>query len=226
MNYENEIWKPIVGCEGLYEVSSYGRVRSLKRKAPRILKLKKDPDGYSEVGLYIDGKQKQFLVHRLVAEAFIPNPENKATVDHIDRVRDNNFVENLRWATRVEQNKNREKKGAYSSAIRNNTCRPIKCIETDKIFTNSIEAAEWVLEQKLTSSERKGYVAERIRFNAQNYRKSAFGLHWEFTTQVKVMNKEYFIERLKEASIEGWEKALATYEDDVAEGLIQEAEME
>ena len=223
MNYENEIWKPIVGCEGLYEISSCGRVRSLKRKAPRILKLKKAYDGYVQVGLYIDGKQKYFLVHRLVAEAFIPNPENKTTVDHIDRIRENNFVENLRWATRIEQNKNRERnhEGAYALTIRDDTSRPIKCIETGKIFNSSIDAAEWVLKQELTSSDRKGYVAERIRFNAKNYRKSAFGYHWEFATEVKTMDKEYLIERLKEAAEEGWEKALATIEDDINEGIVE-----
>ena len=108
---EEEIWKPIKDFEGYYEVSNIGRVRSLNYKRTgkeKILKNIKDYKGYLEVVLTKNGKRKQFKVHRLVAEAFIPNPENKPCIDHINTVKSDNRVENLRWAT-YKENSNNEK---------------------------------------------------------------------------------------------------------------------
>lgn len=97
-----EIWKPVVGYEGLYEVSSYGRVRSLDRYDSknrfwkgRILKLSDDGRGYLDVQLCSNGKVKHHLVHRMVAQAFIPNPDNLPQVNHRDEDKTNNRVENL-----------------------------------------------------------------------------------------------------------------------------------
>ena len=115
---EEEIWKPIKDYEGLYEVSSIGRVRSLGREIidskgrkqcfkERILKLQYDRYGYLYVPLRNRDNRKKFKVHRLVAEAFIPNPKNKPCVDHINTIRDDNRVENLRWVT-VKENSNNE----------------------------------------------------------------------------------------------------------------------
>lgn len=92
--------KDIIGFEGLYQIEDNGQVYSLKSK--KYLKPKKDTDGYLLVNLYIDGKQYTKKVHRLVAQAFIPNPENKKEVNHIDCCRDNNNVNNLEWATHRE----------------------------------------------------------------------------------------------------------------------------
>ena len=108
---EEEIWKPIKEFEGYYEVSNMGRVRSLNYKRTgkkKILKNIEDYKGYLEVGLTKNGKRKQFKVHRLVAEAFIPNPENKPCIDHINTVKSDNRVENLRWVT-YKENSNNEK---------------------------------------------------------------------------------------------------------------------
>ena len=108
---EEEIWKPIKEFEGYYEVSNMGRVRSLNYKRTgkkKILKNIEDHKGYLEVGLTKNGKRKQFKVHRLVAEAFIPNPENKPCIDHINTVKNDNRVENLRWVT-YKENSNNEK---------------------------------------------------------------------------------------------------------------------
>lgn len=90
-----EIWKPVEGFEGLYEISNLGRVKSLSRK--KILKPMKDKKGYLQVGLWRDGKRKAFLVHRLVTSAFIPNPEGFEQVNHRDEVKTNNCVSNLEW---------------------------------------------------------------------------------------------------------------------------------
>ena len=101
-----EEWRPIKDYEGLYEVSNMGRVRSLDRiiidskgrKHPfegKIMKLQSDRYGYLYISLNKNGKRK-FKVHRLVAEAFISNPEGKKHVDHINTNKEDNRVENLR----------------------------------------------------------------------------------------------------------------------------------
>lgn len=114
---KNETWKPVVGYEGLYEISSIGRVKSLPKLTnqygamsdtrlltPSTIKFGKGGI-YRQVTLSKDGDRgKRFLVHRLVAMAFIPNPENKRTVNHKDGVGINNHVSNLEWATDSENN--------------------------------------------------------------------------------------------------------------------------
>lgn len=93
----DEIWCPIKGYEGIYEVSDQGRVRSLKFGKERILKPGRNPKGYILVHLYKNREKKWYLVHRLVALAFIPNPDNLPQVNHKDENPSNNKVENLEW---------------------------------------------------------------------------------------------------------------------------------
>ena len=101
-----EVYEVIEGFED-YLVSDLGNV--MNRDTEQILKGGYTKDGYRHVGLTEDGKRKTLRVHRLVAQAFIPNPENKTCVDHIDRVRTNNNVNNLRWATVQENSFNKSK---------------------------------------------------------------------------------------------------------------------
>lgn len=101
-----EIWKPIKGFEGYYDVSNLGRVRSYRKnqfmsKEPRIMTLT-DSFGYDYAHLKVKNINKRVRVHRLVAEAFIPNPDNKPVIDHIDCNTKNNVVTNLRWCTQKE----------------------------------------------------------------------------------------------------------------------------
>jgi len=96
----NEIWKDIEGYAGLYEVSNMGQVRSLWFGKTRILKPGKNTCGYLQVNLCKDGKQKMFLVHRLVANAFIPNPQGYPVINHRDENPLNNSVDNLEFCTR------------------------------------------------------------------------------------------------------------------------------
>ena len=95
-----EIWRDVVGLEGIYKISSKGRVFSIRSN--RCLKPKIDKYGYKVVTLCVQGKRCHRTIHRLVAEAFIPNLENKPTVNHINEDKLDNSVENLEWATVAE----------------------------------------------------------------------------------------------------------------------------
>ena len=115
----NEIWKPIEGTNGKYEVSNTGKVRSLNYMRRGLISEIKpwNNGGYRRVNLVIEGKKTNFLVHRIVAEAFIPNPENKSEVNHIDGNKNNNCVENLEWSTRNENISHAEITGLRDGSI-------------------------------------------------------------------------------------------------------------
>ena len=108
-----EVWKDIKEYEGHYQVSNIGRIKSLNRimevrkgvpqsKKEIILKTFKNKDGYIKHKLSLNGKEKSFAAHRLVAEAFLENPQNKLEVNHINGIKDDNRIDNLEWCTRSE----------------------------------------------------------------------------------------------------------------------------
>jgi hypothetical protein len=118
---EKEVWKDIEGYKGIYQVSSWGNVKSLDRidsrgwkRKERTIKKQKTFDGYLHVGLYKNGIETKFRVHRLVAEAFISN--RKSEVNHIDGDKTNNHVNNLEWVSHDENMKHASKMGVMKSS--------------------------------------------------------------------------------------------------------------
>lgn len=165
-----EIWKAIEDYEDLYQVSNLGRVKSLNYKRTgkeRILKPGYYTKyGHQDVNLCKDGVRTMKSIHRLVAEAFIPNPENKPCIDHIDCNPTNNCVYNIRWVSHKENSNNplsiihqRDSKGG----------QPIYCFETDTVYESTKE-----VERQL--NVKSGNVSECCR----GKRKSAGGYHFKY----------------------------------------------
>lgn len=110
-NIDGEMWKPVMGFEGMYMVSNFGRIKSLPRLGKvgqkvfsRIMKQANSKQKYLSVELSTNFKTKIFLCHRLVGMAFIPNPLNKPCINHINGIKTDNRVENLEWVSHKENN--------------------------------------------------------------------------------------------------------------------------
>ena len=163
-----EIWKDILGYEGKYQVSNWGRVKSLIMwtgacyiERERIIKPVKNKDGYMKTFLSKDGKVKTIAIHRLVAEVFIPNPDGLSEVNHKDEDKTNNHVCNLEWCTNKynvnygsrnkkasETMKSKHLKGKANNlnkGYRNGRARKVLCVTTGKRFNCIKEAGEYYL---------------------------------------------------------------------------------
>lgn len=154
-----EIWKDILGYEGLYQISSLGRVKSLERLKEnhtkiqvvpeKIKSLRKIKQGYLLVDLYKNNIQTTFRVHRLVADNFLINYENKETVNHINGDKADNRVSNLEWATPKEQNEHFYKNNLKSdasirksiAAMNKANSKKVLCIEDNIIYDSVMDAA-------------------------------------------------------------------------------------
>jgi hypothetical protein len=132
---ERQEWKVIEGYDGKYEISNDSLVKSHAFKG-RIIKQYINVYGYPFVVLWKNNKRKTHKVHRLVAKAFIPNPENKPYVDHINRIRHDNRLENLRWATHSENMINTGMRKNNTSGLKN-ICK-VKCGFLIKIKRNKL----------------------------------------------------------------------------------------
>ena len=131
-----EEMKDVKDYEGLYAITRDGKVWSYKRK--KFLKPGLTKNGYHQVGLYKNRERKFYLIHRLVAETYIPNPEGLPCVNHKDENKDNNCVSNLEWCD-AKYNANygtRTERAAKKQSI------PIYCVELDRVFKSGKEAAE------------------------------------------------------------------------------------
>lgn len=164
----NEIWKDVVGYEGIYEISTKGRVRTHKDKVSWSKRYKKwrhwkqrylkdkTPNGRdARVALWKDGKPKDFLVHRLVALAFIPKIEGKNCINHIDGNPKNNNVSNLEWCNHSENNKHAFETGLMTT---NTKVKLINRIGVEYEFISMSRASKFL-------GRSHGYVGYKLKKN-------------------------------------------------------------
>ncbi len=185
-----EEWKPIENFPN-YEVSNLGNIRNIFGKQ---LKLQKDNPGYLRVSL-LDSDKKQYTcrVHRLVAIAFLPNIENKPTINHKNRIKSDNNVNNLEWASMSEQNQHVYK---TTKILKQTTYKPIYriCKNNNIIIQkyNSItDASIWIMENNLTTIKdikKICNISSKICAVARNNRKEAYGFKWEYVKVVDNIN--------------------------------------
>lgn len=173
-----EIWKDVIGYEGLYQVSNFGRVKSLgnggsknsKFSSERILK-QLNRNGYFGVCFCKDGKKKIYLVHRLVATAFLPNPDNLPQVNHKDQCKTNNVCSNLEWCD-CKYNINygtHNKRMAESNTNHPNKSKKVMCIETGKIYPSAMQVKREL-----------GFANTSISAVCLGKYKQAYGFHWKY----------------------------------------------
>lgn len=163
-----EVWKDIPGYEGYYQVSDLGRIRGRRG----LNKPFKNRDGYLVATLFVKGKKVRTGLHRLVASAFIPNPENKPQINHIDGIRTNNRIDNLEWVTCSENNLHRRR---VLQGGGGRPKRPVICLDTEDVYNSITEA-----------SKAKGVSVEKILMVCQGKRKTTGGLHWAYAEEVRL----------------------------------------
>lgn len=159
------IMKDVVGYEGLYMVREDGEIWGVKRK--KFLAQRYDKHGYKRINLHKDGKMKTHYIHTLVAEAFIPNPEGKPTVNHNDENKENNNWTNLSWMTMKEQNEY----GTRISRAATSCFKPVRCVETGETY-ESVKAAAAAMNVTPSCIGRAAKVGG-----------TSCGYHWEYVKE-------------------------------------------
>ena len=181
-----ETWKDILGYEGMYQVSNLGRVRSLDRdiwngvnyfkKQGRILKQGENHKGYPIVYLSVSQVDKTCSVHRLVAQAFIPNPDNKPQVNHINGNKKDNTVDNLEWCTALENNRHALRNGLVSHDNMHKALRK-KVRKIDVNTGEILEEYDSVTEAAKSVSKGRTGCISRV---CNKKRKTSYGFKWEY----------------------------------------------
>ena len=178
-----EEWKDIAGYEGYYEISNCGMVRSLfdnhekRREKPKILKPCKCRGGYLHIGLHKDGKGKYFMIHRLVTEAFLPNPSNLPFINHKDEDKTNNCVGNLEWCSVVYNNNYGSRNARIAKSKLGHKCshsRPIECYDKEMNLISTFESS-------YDAMRKTGINADSIRrcCRGEKSRHTAGGFIWK-----------------------------------------------
>ena len=163
---EEEKWQPILGWER-YSISNYGRVKN--NKTNKIKSTFINNSGYKCVQLYNNNLMKHFLIHRLVAEAFIPNPNNLSDVNHKNENKEDNTLDNLEWVSHKENCSYGERN--KKAVIKNS--RPIICIETGEEFLNATEI-----------KKKYGYDNSLIHKCCKGQYNQSYGFHWKYKEDI------------------------------------------
>ena len=184
-----EVWKSIEGYEGKYEISSLGRVKSLTDKNGKnrelILKPRVSKNGYLYLNLWESSKGRAKKIHRMVAEAFLPNPENLPVVNHLNCVKTDNRVENLEWTTHsgnalhASQNGRLRNQWGENNAMYGKHGKDNPCSKTlvQKTLDGAVVA---IWENSVIAAEKLGVCRHSLTRCARGERKSAYGYIWEY----------------------------------------------
>lgn len=188
---EEEIWKDIKGYEDKYQVSNLGRIKSLKDNKGKsreiFLKFANNKQGYPFVNLYKDNKVKLYRVHRLVAEAFIPNPENLPQVNHINGKKTDNRVDNLEWCTQKENIGKAWKFGLCKSNLIGNVNKRKKVAQID-LQNNVIKIWNSVTEASKTLNINATSIAKCAR--GEKHYNIVSGFKWKYLLEILDKVKE------------------------------------
>lgn len=186
MDNSIEIWKDIEGYEGMYQVSNIGRVRALDRVKPNsggqiakghILPQSDNGHGYRFVSLWKFNKGRRFYVHRLVASAFIPNPNNFPIINHKDENKSNNRYENLEWCTqKYNINYGNHMKRLKESYIANGNNRPIDVYDKNGAFLKTFDCSNEVCKELGVHRRGLYLVCQGV---AKSYKGYRFAFHGE-----------------------------------------------
>lgn len=171
-----EIWKPVKSFEGEYEVSNLGNVRSIKFGKCNLLKSFYSR-GYKKIELYLNGTSRKYYVHRLVATAFINNPNKREFVNHIDGHKDNNHYTNLEWVTKSENVIHAYSTGLIVNTARKSIAKPGTIVlQIDKKTGETIREFDSIrLAERELGIDRMG-----IKRTCEGRRKTAGGFIWNY----------------------------------------------
>lgn len=187
-----EQWADIPGYEGLYQVSDMGRVRSLrnntriKDKMYLIMKQKLDDKGYFRVNLYKNKSPKTFLVSRLVAQTFIPNPENMPMVGHNNDIKSDNRVTNLYWTNALENNHHN---GKYDQFIKERNLKMNIIVDklSKPVKGTNLSTGDEVYYKSTQDASRNGFDNGKISLCCRGKRNSHKGYKWEYVNKEDVI---------------------------------------
>lgn len=190
---EGEIWCDVIGYEGLYMVSSFGRIASLSRiihctnrdimsKNKILIPFTVAQHGYYAITLVINGNKKKFYIHKLVAKHFIPNPNNLCEIDHIDGNPLNNNVENLKWCSHTENVNNpiTRKRNSLSKIGKFNTSKSIPVVQLkDNILVKVYPS--------MAEAQREGYSQSKISLCCNGFINHYKGFIWKTLSDYEII---------------------------------------